>query len=105
MEAHLTALLAELEQQGRENDARESDHKKKMLNLEPHTARLVYILTRSSAAKRVLEIGTSNGYSTIWLTAAVAPHGGRVISIDLSAEKQTMARENLQRAALLESVE
>ena len=78
MEAHLTALLAEIEQHGRENDARESDHKKKMLNLEPDTARLVYILARSSGAKRVLEIGTSNGYSTIWLASAVAPNGGRV---------------------------
>ena len=105
MEAHLTALLAELEQHGRENDARESDHKKKMLNLEPDTARLVYILARSSGAKRVLEIGTSNGYSTIWLASAVAPNGGRVTSIDLSAEKQGMAHENLQRAGLLESVE
>ena len=38
MEAHLTALLAELEQHGRENDARELDHKKKMLNLEPDQA-------------------------------------------------------------------
>jgi predicted O-methyltransferase YrrM len=105
MEAHLTALLAELEQHGRENDARELDHKKKMLNLEPETARLVYILTRGSGAKRVLEIGTSNGYSTIWLASAVAPNSGRVTSIDLSAEKQAMARENLQRAGLLESVE
>jgi predicted O-methyltransferase YrrM len=105
MEAHLSALLAEIEQHGRENDTRESDHKKKMLNLEPDTARLVYILARSSGAKRVLEIGTSNGYSTIWLASAVAPHGGHVTSIDLSAEKQAMARENLQRAALLESVE
>lgn len=105
MEAHLTGLLAELEQYGRENDARQSDHKKKMLNLEPDTARLVYILARSSGAKRALEIGTSNGYSTIWLASAVAPHGGRVTSIDLSAEKQAMARENLQRAGLLESVE
>lgn len=105
MEAHLTALLAEIEQHGRENDARESDYKKKMLNLEPGTARLVYVLARSSGAKRVLEIGTSNGYSAIWLASAVAPNGGRVTSIDLSAEKQAMARENLQRAGLLDSVE
>ena len=105
METHLSALLAEIEQHGRENDARQSDHKKKMLNLEPDTARLVYILARSGCTRRVLEIGTSNGYSTIWLASAVAPNGGRVTSIDLSAEKQAMARENLQRAGLLESVE
>lgn len=105
MEARLTALLAEIEKHGRENDARETDHKKKMLNLEPDTARLMYILARGSRAKRVLEIGTSNGYSTIWLASAVAPQGGKVTTIDLVAEKQAMARENLRRAGLLDSVE
>src|SRR5581483_8803554 len=105
MEAHLTTLLEQIEKHGRENDARETDHKKKMLNLEPDTARLVYILVRGARAKRVLEIGTSNGYSTIWLASAVAPEGGKVTTIDLSAEKQAMARENLQRAGLLDSVE
>ena len=41
MEAHLTALLAEIAQHGREHDASETDHTKKMLNLDPDTARLV----------------------------------------------------------------
>jgi predicted O-methyltransferase YrrM len=94
-----------MEQLGRENDARETDHKKKMLNLEPDTAHLVHILVRSANAKRVLEIGTSNGYSTIWFAHAVAAGGGHVTTIDINPEKQAMARENLQRAGLLESVE
>ena len=105
MEAHLTALLEQIAEHGRDHDARQTEHSKKMLNLEPDTAQLVYILVRSSGAKRVLEIGTSNGYSTIWLASAVAPHGGRVATVDLSAEKQAMARENLRRAGLLASVE
>lgn len=71
-----------------------------MLNLEPETAQLLSILARNSGAKRVLEIGTSNGYSTIWLAAAVAETSGHVISIERSAEKQAMARENLERAGL-----
>jgi predicted O-methyltransferase YrrM len=53
----------------------------------------------------VLEIGTSNGYSTIWLADAVAPADGTVISIDRSRDKQNMARENLLRAGLLERVD
>jgi len=65
----------------------------------------VHILARSSGAKFVLEIGTSNGYSTIWLASAVAKNGGRVVTIDQSAEKQSLARENLRRAGLLDSVE
>jgi predicted O-methyltransferase YrrM len=105
MEERLLTLLAELEQKGREHDARQTEHSKKMLNLEPDTARLVHILARSSRAKRILEIGTSNGYSTIWLASVVAENGGRVTTIDVSADKQTMARENLRRAGLLDFVE
>lgn len=105
MEERLLTLLAELEQKGREHDARQTEHSKKMLNLEPDTAQLVHILARSGGAKRILEIGTSNGYSTIWLASVAAENGGRVTTIDVSADKQTMARENLRRAGLLDFVE
>ena len=105
MNAEIRKLLAELEEQGRAHDARETDRSPKFLNLEPETARIVSLLARGSRATRILEIGTSNGYSTIWLAASVAPAGGRVITIDRSAEKQKMARENLAKAGLLESIE
>jgi predicted O-methyltransferase YrrM len=105
MEARLTELLEEIHRKGIENDARESDHSRKMLNLEPDTAKLVSILARCRGAERILEIGTSNGYSTIWLAAAVAGLGGRVVTIDLNIEKHAMAKENLRRAGLLDCVE
>ena len=105
MNPRLPELLAEIKQQGVENDKRETNRGRRMLNLEPDTARLLSILVRSSRATRVLEVGTSNGYSTIWLASAVAEAGGRVISIDRNPEKQTMARENLRRAGLIDSVD
>jgi predicted O-methyltransferase YrrM len=76
-----------------------------MLNLEPDTARLVSLFVRSSRRQRVLEIGTSNGYSTLWLAWSVRPHNGRVISIDRDASKQELAEANLRRAGLREMVE
>jgi predicted O-methyltransferase YrrM len=105
MNAAVRKLLEELEEQGRLNDARETERSRKCLNLQPETAEIVSLLARGSRAKLILEIGTSNGYSTIWLAASVAPADGRVISIDRSAEKQKMARENLAKADLLENVE
>jgi len=105
MNAEVRRLLRELEEQGRANDTRETDRSRKFLNLDPDTANLVSLLARGSRAKRILEIGTSNGYSTLWLAASMAPEGGRVISIDRNAEKQKLARENLAKAGLLESVE
>lgn len=105
MDASLRALLAELEEAGRLNDEREQERSKKMLNLEPETARLISILLRSSKRTRLLEIGTSNGYSTIWLAWAMRVTGGQVTSIDREAEKLRLADENLRRAGLREFVE
>jgi predicted O-methyltransferase YrrM len=98
-------LLHELEEFGKAHDAREPRHARRMLNLEPDTAELMSILARSSRARRVLEIGTSNGYSTLWLAASIVPRGGLVTTIDRSAEKQQMARENLARVGLLKCVD
>jgi predicted O-methyltransferase YrrM len=105
MEPHLQAILAEIQEWGRDHDARQLDHGKKMLNLRPETALLVSILVRSSRRTRLLEIGTSNGYSTIWLAWSAANQGGRVVSIDHSAEKLALADANLRRANLRHLVE
>ena len=91
MEAHLHQLLAGLEEAGRHHDAQEPDHARKMLNLEPASAHLLSILVRSSRRARLLEIGTLNGYSTIWLAWATRPFGGHVISIDRQADKHYSA--------------
>jgi len=105
MNAKLRAFLKQLEEAGLAHDAQEQEHSRKFLNLEPETAELMSILARSSGTKRVLEIGTSNGYSAIWLAASIGSLNGRVITIDRSAEKQTMARDNLLKAGVLEWVE
>jgi predicted O-methyltransferase YrrM len=98
-------FLEKLEEHGKAHDSGESSHARRLLNLEAETAELVSILAQSLRAKRILEIGTSNGYSTIWLADAARQAGGSVISIDRSAEKHAMARENLLRAGLLKYVD
>jgi predicted O-methyltransferase YrrM len=104
MDVNLRALLHELEETGARNDAQEQDRNKKMLNLEPETAHLLSILVRSSRRTQLLEIGTSNGYSTIWLAWATQTYGGHVISIDRDERKQALADANLRRAGLRELV-
>lgn len=105
MDDDLRALLSELKEFGRENDAQEQDRSKKMLNLEPETAHLLTILIRSSRSKQILEIGTSNGYSTIWLAWAAQQTGGHVTSIDHNPAKHEQAETNLRRAGLRETVD
>ena len=103
-DAEIRAFLTELYEIGKQNDAREQERSKKMLNLEPETAQFLHILIRSSRRTRLLEIGTSNGYSTIWLAWAASLTGGQVISIDHDADKQAKADTNLRRAGLREVV-
>ncbi len=107
MGAGLRALLDELEEWGRANDAQRPERSGKVLNLESETAGLIGLLIRSGRRSRLLEIGTSNGYSTIWLAwaASVAAPGGRVTSIERNPEKQAMADENLRRAGLRDLVD
>lgn len=105
MDAHLLNLLTELETWGRQNDEHQQERGKKMLNLDRDSARLISLLIRSSRRTRLLEIGTSNGYSTIWLAWAAGTAGGRVISIDRSAEKHALADANLKRAGLRDLVD
>ncbi len=71
----IRAFLTELYETGQQNDAQEQERSKKMLNLEPETAQFLNILIRSSRRTRLLEIGTSNGYSTIWLAWAASLRG------------------------------
>ncbi len=107
MQEAVQQLLRELEALGRENDVRETDRARKMLNLEPATAQLMTILLRSSRASRVLELGTSNGYSTIWLAWALdqtASADAQLVTIERNPAKQVLARENLRRAGLAHRV-
>ena len=105
MDQSLRDLLKELEEFGRENDARATERPRLMLNLEPASAQLLSILVRASGVTRAVEIGTSNAYSTIWLAWSLAPAGGKIISIDRNPDKHALARENLTRAKLLDGVE
>lgn len=105
MDKALQQLLKELEIWGLENDASTSNRQRKMLNLEPDTAHLISILIRSSRCRSLLEIGTSNGYSTIWLAWAAKSTGGHIISIERDSDKLSLAEANLQRAGLRERVD
>jgi predicted O-methyltransferase YrrM len=105
IDVDIRAFLAELYAAGQQNDSQQQERSKKMLNLEPATAQFLNILVRSSRRTRLLEIGTSNGYSTIWLAWAASPISGHVTSIDRDPQKQAQADTNLRRVGLRERVD
>src|SRR5688572_29339367 len=60
------------------------------INVSPNLGKLLYVLAKTARARRVLEIGTLGGYSTIWLARAVTP--GSVISLELVPKHAEIAR-------------
>lgn len=62
------------------------------------------LLVRISGARRVLEIGTLGGYSTIWLAHAI-PEGGRVVTLEFDPHHAEVARANLRNAGVLDRVD
>jgi predicted O-methyltransferase YrrM len=70
------------------------------IQVSPLQGKLLHVLALSVGAKRILEIGTLGGYSTIWLGRAVAPKGGKVITLEYSAKHADVARANISRAGL-----
>jgi predicted O-methyltransferase YrrM len=94
------AFADDLYAAGREHDAEHADRLARWRNVEPETAAMLNVLVRSKQAGNVLEIGTSNGYSTIWLADAVEATGGHVTTLDVEPARTTLARENLATALL-----
>jgi predicted O-methyltransferase YrrM len=66
---------------------------------------LLYLLSTGAQARRILELGTSYGYSTVWLAAAARSTGGKVTSLELKEFKIEYARQALTRAGLSSRVE
>lgn len=100
MSESLQALLIELEKFGQENDAVVSDRPRRMLNITRDTGEFLSLLTQATNAQRVLEIGTSNGYSTLWLAQAAQAIEGHVSTIEQSELKLELAAKNFERSGL-----
>jgi predicted O-methyltransferase YrrM len=100
MDDSLLQLLENLAAFGEGNDARETARPKRMLNITRETGRLLWILIKAMNATRILEVGTSNAFSTIWLADAARGNRGRVTTLELAADKVALARSNLEAAGL-----
>ena len=98
MDADRRAFAASLHAAGREHDARQADRLARWRNVEPETAAMLAVLVRATQARRLLEIGTSNGYSTIWLADAAEHVGATLISVEIDPERTALARANLASA-------
>lgn len=75
-----------------------------LINVAPNQGKLLHLLARSHGVRSILEVGTLAGYSTIWLARALQP-GGRLITLEVDPMHAEVARSNIARAGLADTVE
>jgi len=74
------------------------------IQVSPTQGKFLHLLAQALGARRILEIGTLGGYSTIWLARAL-PAGGKLVTLELSPAHAEVARANIGRAGLQSKVE
>jgi predicted O-methyltransferase YrrM len=104
MDPERRAIAAEVFAAGRDYDAGQPDRLRRLRNVEPETAELLGVLVRATRSRRVLEVGTSNGHSTLWLADAAQALDGHVETLDIDPRRTEQALANLTRTGLSEVV-
>ena len=85
--------LNELYQSFIKFDATQCDRIKRYRNIEPESALFLAMQIRIQQSKRILEIGTSTGYSTLWLADAAQVTGGQVTTVEIDEKRTQQAKE------------
>ena len=75
------------------------------MNVPASDGRLLYDIIKEHGYKKGLEIGTSNGYSALWLGLAFKENGGKLITIEIEPQRAREARENFKQAGLEDVIE
>jgi predicted O-methyltransferase YrrM len=74
------------------------------INVAPNQGMLLHILAKAVGARRILEVGTLGGYSSIWMARAL-PKGGRLVTLEVDAKHAEVAKANFKKAGLADVIE
>lgn len=74
------------------------------IDVTPLQGRFLELLVRAAGARRVLEIGTLGGYSTLWLARAI-PDNGLIVTLELEAKHASIAQKNIEKAGFSRRVD
>jgi len=85
-------------------DDMDKNQRRGMMNVPTEDGRLLRMLAEMSAAKHVVEVGTSNGYSGIWIALGLLTTGGKLTTYEIDARRAGLAKANFKRAGVAEIV-
>ncbi|ENX33821.1 hypothetical protein F889_02484 [Acinetobacter colistiniresistens] len=97
--------ISDLYDEFKQHDARQSDRLRRYRNIEAESAKLLGMLVRTQQSKRILEIGTSTGYSTLWLAEAAKTVGGTVQTLEINAFRSAQAQKYAEEFGLDEFID
>ncbi len=100
MDARRRRQLADILEHGERFDREVGDRLNRYRNITEDTGEFLSVLIQAVSARRILEVGTSNGYSTLWLADAAARTDGRVTTIEVDARRAAEAAGNFARVGL-----
>lgn len=92
--------ISDLYDEFKQHDARQSDRLRRYRNIEAESAKLLAMLVRTQKSKRILEIGTSTGYSTLWLAEAAKVVGAKVQTLEINAFRSAQAKKYAEEFGL-----
>ena len=98
-------FLSRLKAFGEANDRTAATRAEKMLNITEDTGWFLWMLLRAQRPQRLLEVGTSNGYSTIWWADALTDRHQRLVTLENNPAKVTQARANFLESGVVDQVE
>lgn len=100
MNAEFLSQMQSLYQQLIQHDAYQTDRDLRYRNIKPESAHYISMLIKIQTSKRILEIGTSTGYLTLWMAEAVSEHQGRVTTVDINSERTALATQYAKQFSL-----
>ncbi|NUF38470.1 O-methyltransferase [Acinetobacter lactucae] len=97
--------VADLYDTFKRHDAQQADRLLRYRNIEAESAKLLSQFIRMQQAKSILEIGTSTGYSTLWLAEAAQATHGKVTTLEIDVNRSNEAKRHATELALDELVD
>jgi len=93
-------VVRRLEEEDRSDRAAGTPRKERLRSVTPEVGAFLNLLVKIAGARRILEVGTSGGYSTLWLATAARETGGHVTTLEMDGAKIERARRNLSDAGV-----
>ena len=107
MRENIRSVLKKLEERSEleKSEKIQVNHDERMLTISNETGEFFNILLKAMKAKKILEVGMSVGFSTLWFADAILANNGKIVTIEENRDKITRAKKNFEEAGVSAQIE